>query len=65
MLDSGLSPTELTDQITSPGGITSRALHALNEGRFAAVLNEAVRAAYGRTLEIGDQLDGDLRGEGS
>ena len=61
MLDSGLSPTELTDQITSPGGITSRALHALNQGRFSAVLNEAVTAAYARTLEIGDQLDGELR----
>ncbi|HET9212829.1 MAG TPA: pyrroline-5-carboxylate reductase [Thermoanaerobaculia bacterium] len=62
MLDAGLSPTELTDQITSPGGITSRALHALNQGRFAAVLNEAVTAAYARTLEIGDQLDEELRG---
>jgi pyrroline-5-carboxylate reductase len=60
MLNSGLSPTELTDQITSPGGITSRALHELNQGRFAAVLNHAVRAAYERTLEIGDQLDRDL-----
>lgn len=65
MLDTGLSPTELTEQITSPGGITSRALHELNQGRFAAVLNEAVRAAYARTLEIGDQLDEELRGEGS
>jgi pyrroline-5-carboxylate reductase len=63
MLDPGLSPTELTDQITSPGGITSRALHALNQGRFPAVLNEAVTAAYARTLEIGDQLDGELGGE--
>lgn len=62
MLDSGLSPTELTEQIASPGGTTSRALHALNQGRFAAVLTEAVRAAYGRTLEIGDQLDEELRG---
>ena len=65
MLGAGLSPTELSDQITSPGGITSRALHELRQGRFAAVLNEAVRAAYGRTLEIGDQLDGELRDEGS
>jgi pyrroline-5-carboxylate reductase len=60
MLDTGLSPTELTDQITSPGGTTSRALHELNQGRFAAVLNRAVTAAYERTLEIGDQLDRDL-----
>jgi pyrroline-5-carboxylate reductase len=66
MLDTGLSPTELTDQITSPGGTTSRALHALSQGRFSAVLTEAVAAAYARTLEIGDQLDGELgEGEGS
>ncbi len=65
MLDSGLAPTELTDQIASPGGITSRALHALHEGRFSAVLNQAVRAAYERTLEIGDLLDGELRSEDS
>jgi pyrroline-5-carboxylate reductase len=66
LLDSGLSPTELTDQIASPGGITSRALHALSQGRFSAVLTEAVAAAYARTLEIGDQLDGELgEGEGS
>ncbi|MFL6261683.1 MAG: pyrroline-5-carboxylate reductase [Thermoanaerobaculia bacterium] len=66
LLGSGLSPTELTDQIASPGGITSRALHALSQGRFSAVLTEAVAAAYARTLEIGDQLDGELReGEGT
>ncbi|HEY4589959.1 MAG TPA: pyrroline-5-carboxylate reductase [Thermoanaerobaculia bacterium] len=65
MLDTGLSPTEVTEQIASPGGTTSRALHALNQGRFSAVLTEAVKAAYARTLEIGDQLDGELRGEGS
>jgi pyrroline-5-carboxylate reductase len=65
MLDSGLSPTELTDQITSPGGITSRALHELSQGRFPAVLNRAVTAAYARTLEIGDRLDGELRDEDS
>lgn len=61
MLASGRPPGELVDEVTSPGGITSRALHALNQGRFAAVLNEAVEAAYRRTLEIGGQLDEQLR----
>ena len=36
-------PSELADEVTSPGGLTSRALHELNEGRFAAVLNRAIR----------------------
>jgi pyrroline-5-carboxylate reductase len=61
MLASGRPPGELVDEVTSPGGITSRALHALNQGRFSAVLNRAIEAAYGRTLEIGDQLDEQLK----
>jgi pyrroline-5-carboxylate reductase len=61
MLASGRPPTELADEVASPGGLTSRALHELNEGRFPAVLHRAVEAAYRRTLEIGDQLDGSLR----
>ncbi|MEO6196019.1 MAG: pyrroline-5-carboxylate reductase [Thermoanaerobaculia bacterium] len=63
MLASGRPPGELADEVTSPGGITSRALHELNEGRFSAVLNRAIEAAYRRTLEIGDQLDEQLRNE--
>ncbi|HEX4960514.1 MAG TPA: pyrroline-5-carboxylate reductase [Thermoanaerobaculia bacterium] len=61
MLASRCPPTELIDEVTSPGGITSRALHALNQGRFPVTLNEAIQAAYGRTLETGDQLDAQLR----
>jgi pyrroline-5-carboxylate reductase len=61
MLASGRPPGELVDEVTSPGGITSRALHALNQGRFSAVLNAAIEAAYRRTLEIGDQLDEQLK----
>jgi pyrroline-5-carboxylate reductase len=57
LLASGRPPTELIDEVTSPGGITSRALHVLNQGRFSAVLNRAITAAYDRTLEIGDELD--------
>jgi hypothetical protein len=29
----------------------------LHNGRFSAVLTEAIDAAYHRTLELGDQLD--------
>ncbi len=61
MLASGRPAAELVDEVASPGGLTSRALHELNEGRFPAVLHRAVEAAYRRTIEIGDQLDGPLR----
>ena len=47
---------ELIDSVTSPGGTTSRALHVLHQGRFSAVLTDAIDAAYRRTLEMGDKL---------
>lgn len=48
---------ELIDEVTSPGGTTSRALQVLKNGRFSAVLTEAVDAAYLRSCELGDSLD--------
>ena len=49
--------SELIDGVTSPGGTTSRALHVLQNGRFSAVLTDAIDAAYRRTLEMGAKLD--------
>ncbi|MGB0637822.1 MAG: pyrroline-5-carboxylate reductase [Myxococcota bacterium] len=51
---------ELIDEVTSPGGTTSRALQVLKQGRFSAVLTESVDAAYQRTLELGQQLEDNL-----
>lgn len=51
---------ELIDEVTSPGGTTSRALQVLKQGRFSAVLTESVDAAYQRTLELGKQLEDNL-----
>lgn len=48
---------ELIDEVTSPGGTTSRALQVLKNGRFSAVLTEAVDAAYVRSREMGDNLE--------
>jgi pyrroline-5-carboxylate reductase len=48
---------DLIDEVTSPGGTTSRALQVLKQGRFSAVLTEAVDAAYQRTLELGEALE--------
>ncbi len=52
---------ELIDEVTSPGGTTSRALQVLKNGRFSAVLTESVDAAYQRTVELGDQLETKLK----
>lgn len=51
---------ELIDEVTSPGGTTSRALQVLKQGRFSAVLTESVDAAYQRTLQLGAVLEADL-----
>ncbi|HEX4964297.1 MAG TPA: pyrroline-5-carboxylate reductase [Thermoanaerobaculia bacterium] len=48
---------ELIDGVTSPGGTTSRALHVLQNGRFSAVLTDAIDAAYKRTVEMGAKLE--------
>jgi len=52
---------EIIDEVTSPGGTTSRALQVLKNGRFSAVLTEAVDAAHARSVELGDQLEARLR----
>jgi pyrroline-5-carboxylate reductase len=61
ILASGSHPSELIDSVTSPGGTTSRALHVLQHGRFAAILTDAIDAALRRTVEMGDQLDEKMR----
>ncbi len=53
--------SELIDGVTSPGGTTSRALHVLHQGRFSAVMTDAIDAAYRRTLELGTKLDEQVR----
>lgn len=48
---------ELIDEVTSPGGTTSRALQVLKNGRFSAVLTESIDAAYARSTELGENLE--------
>jgi pyrroline-5-carboxylate reductase len=52
---------ELIDGVTSPGGTTSRAMHVLQQGRFAAVLTDAIDAAYKRSVEMGSRLEEQVR----
>jgi pyrroline-5-carboxylate reductase len=54
---SGLHPAELRNMVTSPGGTSAAALHALESGRLRTVLSEAVWASFRRTVELGDQLE--------
>ena len=48
---------QLIDEVTSPGGTTSRALQVLKQGRFSAVITDSIDAAYQRTVALGGALE--------
>ena len=52
---------QLIDEVTSPGGTTSRALQVLKRGSMSAVITESVDAAYQRTTHLGAALEQKLR----
>ena len=62
---SGMHPAELRNMVTSPGGTSAAALHALESGRLRTVMSEAVWAAYRRTVELGDQLEASVGAAGA
>ena len=51
---------QLIDEVTSPGGTTSRALQVLKQGSFSAVVTDSVDQAYRRTQELGQDLNNRL-----
>lgn len=63
--ETGMHPAELRNMVTSPGGTSAAALHALEAGRLRTVLSEAVWAAYRRTNELGEQLEAATGAAGS
>ena len=52
MLETGKSPNELKDMVTTPGGTTAAGLRMLEKGNFRAVIMDAVEAATIRSREL-------------
>ncbi len=54
LLETGLHPGHLKDQVTSPGGTAIAGLHTLEAGGLRTTLIDAVEAATKRAKELGD-----------
>ena len=52
LLETGKSPGELKDMVTTPGGTTAAGLRALEKGNFRSAIMDAVEAAARRSREI-------------
>ncbi|MBW8863693.1 MAG: pyrroline-5-carboxylate reductase [Verrucomicrobia bacterium] len=53
VLDTGIHPGALKDQVTSPGGTTIEGLHELEKGKLRATVMSAVRAATEKSKKLG------------
>jgi pyrroline-5-carboxylate reductase len=50
---SGQHLSALRDMVTSPGGTTTDAVHVLEREGFRAAMNDAVKAAYDKSRNLG------------
>ena len=55
--ETGLHPTQLRNQVTSPGGTTAEALYQLEKGGLRTVISKAVWAAYQRSKALGETTE--------
>ncbi|HEY1789702.1 MAG TPA: pyrroline-5-carboxylate reductase, partial [Verrucomicrobiae bacterium] len=55
VLETGLHPGALKDQVASPGGTTIEGLHELEKGKLRGTVISAVRAATEKSKKLGQQ----------
>ena len=53
VLETGIHPGALKDQVTSPGGTTIEGLHELEKGKLRGTVMSAVRAATDKSKKLG------------
>jgi pyrroline-5-carboxylate reductase len=56
LIETGIHPGQLKDQVTSPGGTAIAGLHTLEAGGLRTTLINAVEAATRRARELGEQF---------
>jgi pyrroline-5-carboxylate reductase len=56
LIETGIHPGQLKDQVTSPGGTAIAGLHTLEAGGMRTTLINAVEAATGRARELGQDF---------
>lgn len=54
LAESGETPEDLRDAVTSPGGTTAAALKVLEEGNFRELMVDALAAAKARSIELAE-----------
>ncbi|UCE78873.1 MAG: pyrroline-5-carboxylate reductase [Nitrospiraceae bacterium] len=53
LLDTGLTPQQLREMVTSPGGTTAAGLHVFEQKNLKSIVHEAITAAKERAEELG------------
>lgn len=53
LLETGISPAQLRDNVCSPGGSTIAGVKSLEQNSFQSTVKEAIAAAYKRNVELG------------
>jgi pyrroline-5-carboxylate reductase len=56
LIETGIHPGQLKDQVTSPGGTAIAGLHTLEAGGLRTTLIDAVEAATRRSRELGEEF---------
>jgi pyrroline-5-carboxylate reductase len=54
LLETGVHPAALKDQVTTPGGITTAGLLEMEDGRIRSTLARTIQKASSRALKLGD-----------